>query len=189
MPKVAVIYDACILYSAPLRDLFMRLALADLYQAKWTEDIHQEWIRSLLKKRPDLGRERLEKIKEKMNMHVRDCLVVGYNDFVKNIVLPDPHDRHVVAAAICAKAKIIVTMNLTDFPFQAIKEYGVEAQHPDKFLCELLNNAPFRVMQVIRETRLSLKRPSKSAEEYLDILERQMLLQTVTYLRDYVDFI
>ena len=62
MSDIVVIYDACVLYSAPLRDLFMRLALADLYQAKWTQDIHKEWMRSLLKNRPDLTKERLEKI-------------------------------------------------------------------------------------------------------------------------------
>lgn len=28
-----VIYDACVLYPAPLRDLLMRLALTDLYRA------------------------------------------------------------------------------------------------------------------------------------------------------------
>ncbi|MFA6264019.1 MAG: hypothetical protein WCW33_01165 [Candidatus Babeliales bacterium] len=53
MAALIVLYDACILYSAPLRDLMMRLALTDLYRAKWSKDIHEEWIRSLLKNRPD----------------------------------------------------------------------------------------------------------------------------------------
>jgi hypothetical protein len=49
MSRFVVIYDSCVLYPAPLRDLLMRLALTDLYQAKWTKDIHKEWMRSLLK--------------------------------------------------------------------------------------------------------------------------------------------
>ncbi len=167
----------------------MRLALSDLYQAKWTEDIHKEWIRSLLKNRPDLTKERLEKIKEKMDMHVRDCLVHEYNELIENIVLPDSNDRHVLAAAIRAKAQIIITFNLSDFPSRVTKKYGVEAKHPDKFLCHLLALAPSRVMRVVRETRLSLKNPPKSVEEYLNILERQFLSQTVAYLRNYIDFI
>ena len=189
MSNTVVIYDACILYSAPLRDLFMRLALTDLYQAKWTKDIHKEWIASLLKKRPDLTKERLEKTREKMDMHVRDCLVEGYNDLIESIILPDPNDRHVLAAAICTKAQFIVTYNLSDFPSKVTKKYGIEAQHPDLFLRHLLDLAPSMVMRTIQETRLSLKNPPKSADAYLNILEIQSLSQTVAYLREYTDFI
>lgn len=189
MSNIIAIYDACILYSAPLRDLFMRLALTDLYQAKWTKDIHEEWIRSLLKKRLDLTREHLEKIKEKMDMHVRDCLVEGYDDLIKSIELPDSNDRHVLAAAICAKAQVIITHNITDFPSRVTKIYGIEAQYPDQFLSYLLDLAPSIVIKTVRETRLSLRNPPKSAEEYLDILERQSLPRTVAYLRDCIDFI
>lgn len=35
-----VVYDACVLYPAPLRDLLMHLALTDLFRAKWTNKIH-----------------------------------------------------------------------------------------------------------------------------------------------------
>ncbi|MFM7881545.1 MAG: PIN domain-containing protein, partial [Microcystis panniformis] len=48
------LFDACVLYAAPLRDFLMRLALTDLFRAKWTDEIHDEWIRNLLKNRPDL---------------------------------------------------------------------------------------------------------------------------------------
>jgi hypothetical protein len=45
------LYDACVLYPAPLRDLLMHLALTDLYRAKWTDAIHEEWMRNVLKDR------------------------------------------------------------------------------------------------------------------------------------------
>ena len=61
------IYDACILYSAPLRDLLMQLALTDLFRARWTEQIHNEWMRNVLKNRPDLTLEQLTRTKELMN--------------------------------------------------------------------------------------------------------------------------
>jgi hypothetical protein len=60
MAQFIVIYDSCVLYPAPLRDLLMRLALTDLYHAKWTHEIHKEWMRNLLKNRPDLTAERLK---------------------------------------------------------------------------------------------------------------------------------
>ncbi|MBS1988621.1 PIN domain-containing protein [Candidatus Dependentiae bacterium] len=189
MSNLIVIYDACVLYQAPIRDLLLRLVLADLYRAKWTHDIHEEWINSLLKKRPDLTRAHLEKIRDKMDKHVRDCLVVGYKGLIKDLVLPDPEDRHVLAAAIRAGAQMIITFNLADFPSKTLLKYGVEAQHPDLFLRYLLDRFPSRVIDVIRETRMSLKSPAKSAQEYLSILERQALPQTVKYLQDYIDLI
>lgn len=70
MANFIVIYDSCVLYPAPLRDLLMRLALTDLYQAKWTRDIHCEWIRNLLKNRSDLTEERLQLTQAKMDLHV-----------------------------------------------------------------------------------------------------------------------
>lgn len=69
-----VVYDACVLYPAPLRDLLMRLALSDRFRARWSDKIHDEWIRNLLKKKPDLDPRALEKTRQLMNDQVRDCL-------------------------------------------------------------------------------------------------------------------
>src|SRR5579863_5685090 len=100
MTNFAVLYDACVLYPAPLRDLLMHLALTDLYRAKWSNEIHEEWISSILSARKDLRREFLEKTRHKMNISVRDCLVENYQDLIPTLFLPDPNDRHVLAAAI-----------------------------------------------------------------------------------------
>jgi hypothetical protein len=37
-----------VLYPAELRNLLMHLALTGLFRAKWSADIHEEWISSLL---------------------------------------------------------------------------------------------------------------------------------------------
>lgn len=185
MTRFIVVYDSCVLYPAPLRDLLMRLALTDLYQAKWTKDIHREWIQSLLKNRLDLTEERLEITRAKMDLHVRDCLVFEYEELIGDLKLPDPNDRHVLAAAIKANAQTIVTYNLADFPPSAVIKYGIDAQHPDDFLRYLIDLSPSKVIRTVQETRLSLKSPPKNSEEYLAILEKQSLPQTVAYLRDY----
>ena len=70
-PLTAII-DACVLYSAPVRDLIVRLAQAGLIQARWTAEIHDEWIRNVLKNNPRLTRERLERTRSLMDGAVRD---------------------------------------------------------------------------------------------------------------------
>ena len=98
------VYDACVLYPAPLRSFLMYLAVTDLYHARWTNDIHEEWMRNVVKDHADIPREQVERIRDLMNVHVRDCLVSGYESLIGGLSLPDPDDRHVLAAAILCGA-------------------------------------------------------------------------------------
>lgn len=175
--------DACVLYPAPLRDILLRLALADLYRAKWSEEIHEEWMRNLAANRPDIPWERIEGIRQLMDSHARDALVQGHKPLVAGLELPDPQDRHVLAAAIAARADLIVTYNLKDFPPGSIGQYGIEVQHPDQFLLHQLDLAPDLVCAVVRELRAGLKNPPRSVEEYLANLEKHQLREFSAALR------
>ena len=183
------LYDACVLYPAPLRDLLMHLALSDLFRAKWTAAIHEEWMRSVLRDRPDLRREQLERTRDLMNAHVRDCLVIDYEDLTSAITLPDEDDRHVLAAAIRARADVIVTFNLRDFPDELLKKYGIVAQHPDEFISHLLDLAPSTVCKAAKRQRQSLKNPPRSVDEFLETLVGLGLTQTVAGLRRFAELI
>src|SRR5205085_4178536 len=134
---VTAIYDANLLYPAPLRDLFIRVAQAGLVRARWAETIHEEWIRNVLKDNPHLSAERLARTRTLMNEAVRDCLVTGYEDLIDSLTLPDPDDRHVLAAAIRTGADVIVTYHIADLPAAALPRLDIEAQHPDDFLTSL----------------------------------------------------
>ena len=189
MASFTAIYDACVLYPAPLRDLLMHLALTDLFRAKWTDAIHEEWIESVLENRPDLTREQLERTRTLMNSHVRDCLVTNYEDLIPSVTLPDPDDRHVLAAAIRGTADVIVTFNLADFPTDALARFGIEAQHPDDFIVHLLDIAPGPVCAAVKRQRESLRNPPKSADELLATFESQGLPQTVARLREFIELL
>ncbi len=123
----------------------MYLALMDLYRARWTADIHKEWMRNVVNDYDDITRQQVERIRDLMDKSVLDCLVTGYESLIEAIELPDADDRHVLAAAIQCGASIIVTSNLKDFPAQQLKTYGVEAQHPDKFISDLFDLSPSAV--------------------------------------------
>ena len=186
MAGLTAFYDANVLYPAELRNLLMHLALIGLFRAKWSADVHEEWISSLLKKRPDLTRDKLERTRILMDQHAVDALVTGYEDLIPGLQLPDPDDRHVLAAAIRGHADVIVTINLRDFPSDTIGPFGIEAQHPDEFILHLLDLVPGAVVAAAENHRQSLKNPPNTVSEYLETLERQGLTQTVSVLREYM---
>lgn len=181
------VLDACVLYSALLRDLFMRMTACFVFQPKWTEHIHEEWMRNVLENRPDLQREALERTRRLMDAWGKDWQADDYETRIESLTLPDANDRHVLAAAIASGATLIVTFNLKDFPARALAPYKIRALHPDKFLCELLNDAPAPFLEAIKAHRAALKSPSKTAEEYLDGLKRSglpMLAKALEERRD-----
>lgn len=186
MTSFSAVYDACVLYPAPLRDLLMHLAMTDLFRAKWTEQIHDEWTRNVQASRPDLNPEQLQRTRQLMNMATRDCLVDGYEYLIASLNLPDQDDRHVLAAAIRSNSSVIVTFNLKDFPSGILNIHDVEAQHPDEFIAHLIDLNPALVLEAVRRCRASLKKPPKSQEEYLDTLLKQGLPETVALLRQWM---
>ena len=185
MANFTVLYDACVLYPAPLRDLLMELALSNLYRAKWSNRIHDEWIRNVLKSRPDLAIDKLERTKELMNLHVLDSLVENFEEVEQVLNLPDANDNHVLAAAIVSSSDVIVTFNLKDFPDDHLIKYGIEAQHPDHFLMHLADLDLSAFLTALKNTRSRLKNPPKSIDEYLNILKQQRLIKTVSLLEEH----
>lgn len=189
MPCVTAVYDACVLYPAPLRDLLMRLTLVGAVRARWTERIQDEWIRNVLQNRPDLTREQLERTRSLMEQAVPDCLVEVCDDLLEELVLPDPDDRHVLAAAIRGAASVIVTFNLRDFPSRCLQPYGVCARHPDESVSSLLDAFPADVCRAAKQQRTSLRNPPSAVDCYLACLKKQGLSKTVQALGRFRDLI
>lgn len=177
-----VLYDACVLYPAPLRDLLLHLALMGEFRARWTWQIHSEWIRNLVKNRPELDQQRLEKTAVMMNRAIPDSLVENYEALIDGLILPDPDDRHVLAAALKGQAEMIVTFNLKDFPKEILNPLGIWAQHPDEFIAHLIDLVPEKVLLAARQHRSKLKKPPKTVDDYLSTLLKQQLPQTVSFL-------
>ena len=177
------VFDASVLYPAPLRDLLMHLTKTGLFAAKWSDLIHDEWTRNVLEDRPDLSAAQIARTRTLMNAHVELSLVTGFEDLIQNLGLPDLDDRHVLAAAIHAQATLIVTMNLKHFPVAALQPYGIEPIHPDAFVLRLLEIAPSLVFSTLKKQRLNLTRPTMTREEMLEVFERQGLKGFVEQIR------
>ena len=154
---IAAILDACVLFSATLRNLFMHLLTTDLLWARWTHDIHEEWMKNVQERYPDMTRAKVERTRDLMNIHALDCMVSGYEDLVAGLSLPDLDDRHVLAAAIRGGAEAIVTFDLSHFPREILSKFGIEALHPDDFLERLIDLNLGIVLAAVRKHRASLR--------------------------------
>lgn len=183
MPALVAFLDANVLYPSALRSFLLHLALADLYRARWSNAVHEEWISNLLRSRPDLTRERLERTRRLMDKATLDSLVEDYEALIPSLHLPDEDDRHILAAAIVGGAQVIVTKNLKDFPAAALRPHRLEAQHPDKFVQNLIERSPDLVLQAAETHRQTLKNPPQTVAEYLVSLEAQGLPGAAAALR------
>ena len=124
-----------------------------------------------------------------MDRSARDCLVIGYEYLIASLTLPDPDDRHVLAAAIVGRCDVIVTHNLNVFPNETLAFYGIEAQHPDEFLSHHLNLAPGIFCSSVQKVRRRLKNPPFSVDQYLENLMQQGLVATVAELKTFAQLL
>lgn len=187
--RYTVVLDACVLYPAPLRDLLISLAADSVYRARWTATIQDEWIRNLLRQRPDLDKKKLLRTASLMETVVEDALVQHYDYLIPSLDLPDPDDRHVLAAAIVGHADAIVTFNLKDFPTANVARHAVEILHPDDFLIAQYDLDKIAMLSVIKGCRMKLRNPAKLADDYVATLEQQGLPQLCQCLRNAIELI
>lgn len=189
MANFTAVFDACVLYPAPLRDLLISVAMTNQFRARWTDEIHKEWVHNLLDNRPDLSEEQLQWTVSQMNKAVPDCLVENYEGLIESLELPDPNDRHVLAAAIMCQADVIVTNNLKDFPQEEMEKYSIDVQSPDTFLNHLFDLNPMVFCKAVHEQRQRLRNPERTAEELLETFYKQGLPMTVGKLKSVIDLI
>lgn len=102
-----------------------------------------------------------------MERALPDALVTGFENRLPSLSLPDPDDRHVLAAALHAGCDLIVTLNLRHFPPAALADHGIRAVHPDELLCTLLETQAYRTRAAVEALRSSLHRPPYTFEELL----------------------
>jgi len=182
-----VVYDACVLYPALLRDFLMQLGLAGCLVPKWSRRIQDEWKRGLLRNRSDLSRSRLDRTTNLMEASIPAALVEPDEALIASLTLPDPDDRHVLATAIRGGASLIMTFNERDFPQDALGPSGIVAQHPDRIIVKLLERHPNCVLFAARQQRSQMIRPAIGKDAYLTALQRQGLVQTSEILAHYAD--
>ena len=161
--------DANILYSYQLRDLFITLGGLGL-PLRWSRQIAEEFIRARARKAPG-SEPRSRQVLRLMAMAVPDWEAKPSTRRISTLDLPDPDDRHVLAAAIDAEA-IIVTRNIGDFPADRLTLHGVRAATPDQVLCELLQTDAELMLQAMRQSVGRMTNQVVTQAEWLTWMDR-----------------
>ena len=172
MELPVAVLDANVLHSYPLTLLLLELAVAGIYRPVWSEAIHEEWIRSVIRARPGISREQLVRRRRAMDAALPQAKVSGYESLISSLSLPDPDDRHVLAVALGAGATKIVTFNLRYFPDRALAPFHIIALHPDEFICDLLEKNPGIAEKVVGEMLERQERPPRTFRGLAETLEK-----------------
>ncbi len=182
-PPIAV-YDACVLYPFHLRNVLVQCAVDRLVTARWTEAIHDEWIRNLVANTAGLTRERLDATRELMNRVLPDATVTGYEHLLPELAdsIADPDDRHVLAAAIRSRAAVIVTDDKHFRRADRIAAYGISVVRPDSFLLGLYESDRTLLLASLARARMNLSRRAASAEAFVEGLRRTGVLDGLSAL-------
>lgn len=175
-----VVLDACVLYPAAQRDLFMWLAVGGVVRAHWTDEIHAEWIRNV-ERDYGISRDVLERVRTLMDRAAGDALISVYRRYERWFPKTDAKDRHVAAAALAARKRsgaeqvAIVTWNLKHFDRKELAAVGLVTESPDAFLCRLLAKSPEEVAVAFFRMRDNLRNPPKTSRECVETLAAQGL--------------
>jgi predicted nucleic acid-binding protein len=172
MAVFPVILDSCVLYPMYLRDTLLSAAEVELYQAHWSQEILDGAFRNLIANQ-QITSEQATRLEQQIKRAFPDAMIE-----VTERLLPcmdnNPGDHHVLAAALIAKAQVIVTNNLRHFPDTSLSQFRVTAQGADEFLTYLYDLFPGSMMKVLETQASRLRKPSLRVVDLLNLLEKSV---------------
>ena len=171
MTKLSVVLDACVLFPMYLRDTLLSTADEGLYLPYWSQKILDEAIGNLIAGRK-LSQKKAKNLENQINLAFPEAMVevpVGLEEAMTN----EPKDRHVLAAAVTAKADVIVTNNLKDFRENDLAPWNIKAQSPDEFLSALFDEYPDSILELLQQQSQKYKNPPKTFSELIIFLSEK----------------
>jgi len=187
--RYPALLDANVLHPAFVRGALLWFAVERLFQPHWSADILEEWKGSLKKRFPNTPDEKLDAQQALMTEHFPDAEIIGYQPFIEGIKLPDPGDRHVLAAAVVGRCAGIITSNVRHFPANLVDPLGIEIIHPDEFIVNIIDLHPSRAVAACKGHRAAMTQTSPSPIEFLEKFERAGLIQAHQRLSPHMDLL
>jgi predicted nucleic acid-binding protein len=187
--RFTVLTDACVLVPPLVRNLILSLAEAQLFRLRWSERILDEFergfVRDVLRHGCDNPETAARQKREYLVRAFPEAMIEGHEHLEAALqALPDPDDRHIVAAALHAGAAQIITNNLRDFPVDVMGPLQIDVRSADDFIADTLD-LPMdssTALSAVRRMRERLRRPELTNAELLIRMERNGLGQTAAHL-------
>ncbi len=180
--------DACSLASVLKRNLLLSLAEAEFFRVRWSRPVLDETQRAIERMLSGKGienpAERAARAIENMTLAFEEAMVEDFQNLeCVGEGLPDPGDKHVLAAALKTQAAMLVTENLKDFPEATVRPLNIEVRSADAFIADTISLDTGRAVAAIRKMRERFNRPEMSPEQLLVAMEAAGLTETVDVLR------
>lgn len=172
MTRFTAFLDACVLVPIAPCDTLLRMADRGAFRPLWSERVEEEALRALCEIHPDIDPSRFHSRFRSMNEAFEDARIRGWETLVEGLELPDPNDRHVLAAAIRGRADVIVTENVRDFPASVLSPLGLEAVRLDEFLLTQFDLGVPATVQIVHDQARAMGRPPVTEEQLLGRLAR-----------------
>jgi predicted nucleic acid-binding protein len=187
-PFTALI-DTNVLVGALTRNLLLTLAEAGLFRARWSATTLNEFERAFVKLYGEAERDTAVIQRQRMEAAFPEARIEVRDHLINSLTLPDPDDRHILAAAIDARAGVIVTENTKDFPADRLVPHGIEAVRLDDFLADCIDRADAGAIAAIRRMRLRFQRPDIDADALIRRVDKLGLSETAKMLMAYKDIL
>lgn len=188
MSGFRVVIDACVLVPIVKTDLLLNLAERGMFHPLWSQRILDEMRDAILDIRADLTAAAISRRIEAMNAIFEDALVDGWEPLESAIRgMPDPDDRHLVAAAIAGRAGLIVTDNVKDFPKAVLEQWNLTATTSDEFLLDALDLDAAAVIDSLVAMVAKRKQPPVTVDSILEGLSASGTTKFVSAVRGHLD--
>jgi len=173
--QLLALLDSCVIFPMPLCDTLLRAGESGLYQLYYSQDILDGATRNLIKK----GRMITEKASRFQQLIINTFPegLVEVPAGLELVMTNHPGDRHVLAAAVAAKADIIVTANIKHFKSESLQPWNIEAITPDLFLNMLCDiHGEETLYKLIQLQAADLRKPPQTFLELIEKIEKEQPL-------------
>lgn len=185
--RFTALIDANVLACGTRRNIILSLAEAGFFRPRWSDRILDETVGAIAK--ITKGGANTIKQRSAMERAFPEASVTGYSGLEAGLELPDPDDRHVLAAAIATSAQVIVTENLKDFPSEHLAPFDIDAISADEFISDAIELDPLAAVAAMRKMRERFKNPEMDAEALLQLIKARKLFQTAETLYQYMELL
>lgn len=184
LPTEIVMVDANVLYSRVLRDYLVYAADEGIIAVRWSRPILMEVVKHLQANSSTFDDERaglLIRLLNEAYPHAEIDPTEEARLAVDELDMPDEDDRHVLAAAVSARAAILCTNNVRDFPADVMAAVQIELLTADDLLSRLVTSTPRRMLAAHRSTVEHL--PGATDRSTITALRRANAIRTAEAIK------